>query len=469
MTAIKDDMAIGKPARRPWFRRGDTENLAPWQLITFALPSVPLAVLLLPAAVLLPPFYTGEMGISLTTWALIITLSRIWDVITDPFVGILSDRIPSRWGRRRHLLVVAAPLTMLGFALLFMPGLFVKHVTPVFVLVAMIVSHLGATIIGLNHAAWGAELSSDYHERTRIMGWRGGVAALAPVVAFAIPGIMERLHPGAPAADRIAAMGWVSLILLPVAIAAAIFSTDEKPPAAVAHDKAPKLLASLKMLATNRVLHRMLLANVLSAFPTSVSTSLFVFSVTFVLHVKGIASGLFVVALGASMISVPFWMWVAKGREKHHIVAVGYLFMGLVELGYLFLRPGDLFPFIAILFLIGFSGGAGFLQTSIMADIVDSDTAVSGREQAGVFFAIMETVAKLAPTLALIIIFPLLQTLGFDPTGAHNTAGSINVVKYCFALGPTIPAWGIALVMWRFPLGSKEQAELRAKIEADRQ
>ena len=118
VTEAASQVAAEKTRRRPWFRRGDTENLARWQLFAFALPTIPLAVLLLPAAVLLPPFYTGELGLSLTTWALLILVARIWDIITDPFVGILSDRLPSRWGRRRHLLVMSAPLVMIGCAML---------------------------------------------------------------------------------------------------------------------------------------------------------------------------------------------------------------------------------------------------------------------------------------------------------------------------------------------------------------
>ena len=471
VTEAASQVAAEKTRRRPWFRRGDTENLARWQLFAFALPTIPLAVLLLPAAVLLPPFYTGELGLSLTTWALLILVARIWDIITDPFVGILSDRLPSRWGRRRHLLVMSAPLVMIGCAMLFMPTLFIHHVTSVYVLVAMLVLNMGATVTGLNSAAWGAELSADYHERTRIMGWRGAVSSVAPIVAFGIPAAMEWLHHGVTTAEKIAVLGWVALFLLPATLAAAIFSVGEKPhPPVEEHDDGPGLWLSLKLLITNPLMLRMMAALTLAAIPSSVMLSLFVFYVSYVLRRPDIASSLLVIALFAAMVSLPFWMWVAKGREKHRVVATALVLMGMIQFGYLFLGPGDVLAFCIILFGVGFSGtgASGFLMQSIMVDIVDSDTEVSGRERTGAFFAILETITKLAPTLALTIVFPLLQFMGFDPTGKHNSASSINAIKYCYALAPTIPALLGCWIMWGFPLGSKEQAELRARIESKR-
>lgn len=467
-TVAGEQVVARKPPPRSLFRRGDTEHLTRWQLVAFALPTIPLAVVALPAAILLPPYYTGELGLSLTTWALVVLAARVWDAVTDPVVGILSDRLPSRWGRRRHLIVAAAPLVMTGCALLFVPGLFTRHVTPAYVLVGMLILNLGSTITGLNNAAWGAELSSDYHERTRIMGWRGSIGGMAPIVAFGIPAAMEWIHHGAPTAEKIATLGWVSIVLTPIALAVAVISVGEKPRRVVERESGRDLWRSLKILFTNPLLLRILAAQLLAAIPQSVMIALFVFFVTFVLNLKGMAASLLLIPLGASMISIPFWMWIAKGREKHRVVALSYLVMGAVQFGFIFLGRGNVLPFAIIIFVVGICGGATFLQASIMVDIVDSDTAVSGRERAGAFFAVLETITKLAPTLAVTFIFPLLQWFGFDPSGKHNTASSIAVVKYCYAFAPTIPIVIASFLMWRFPLGSREQAELRAQIEIDR-
>ncbi|MCR5879572.1 hypothetical protein [Phenylobacterium sp. J367] len=63
-------------------------------------------------------------------------------------------------------------------------------------------------------------------------------------------------------------------------------------------------------------------------------------------------------------------------------------------------------------------------------------------------------------------IFPVLQAVGFDPTGKNNTPEAIDAVRIAFALAPTVPVVLAGLLLWNFPLGSKRQAELRAAIDA---
>ncbi|WP_257817154.1 MFS transporter [Phenylobacterium sp. J367] len=111
------EVAIDKPQIRTprgrvaeFFRRGDPENLSPGQLAAYGLPTIPLQAMLAPMGIFLAPFYTGELGITLTTWAIILGVTRIVDIVLDPLVGIVSDRLPSRWGRRRHWVVGATPL-----------------------------------------------------------------------------------------------------------------------------------------------------------------------------------------------------------------------------------------------------------------------------------------------------------------------------------------------------------------------
>jgi len=425
-------------------------------------------VLLLPIAFFLPPYYTGQLGVSLTDWALIILVARVWDAVSDPMLGILSDRLSSRWGRRRHLMVVSTPVVVLGSLLLFMPQLFVHRVAAVYLFAAMLTLHLSSTLLSLNNTAWGGELSSDYRERNRIMGWRGVLTAVAPAFALLIPAAIEWVHPGAAASERIAALGWTGAILTPITVLLAVTAVGEppSPPIARGDHGGPSLWASLKLLVTNPLLLRVLAAQVLYAVPLSLMGALFVFYVTFVLKRADVSASLLLIPFGATLLSVPAWMWAARSWQKHHLIAVSYLVMGLALASLVFLGPGDLLVFGIATFITGASAGSAFLFNSIMADVVDSDLVVTGQQRTGAFFAVQETVTKLTPTLAVTAIFPLLQLLGFDPTGRHNTPASVAAIKYCFAFAPTLPILLAAALMWKFPLGAKQQAELRARIDA---
>ncbi|MDB5425412.1 MAG: melB [Phenylobacterium sp.] len=456
------------------FRRGDPEHLSPGQLIAYGLPALPLQAMTAPLGIFLAPFYTGQHGISLTTWALILGITRIVDITTDPIVGMICDRLPSRWGRRRHWIAIAVPLVMAGCALLFTPQYFVEKPTFWYLLLAMLLFYFATTLQNLNTAAWGGELSERYAERTRILGWRAGIGAVARLAAFGIPAAMEWLIPGATTGDKLEALMWTAVILMPLTTLVAIMAVPEKPAEVIAvkdrRSFTPReILATLKTMVTNKYLGWLLLVDVLQAGPTAVKGALFVFYVTYIMKAPGLSATLLLAVYGATVISTPIWMRLAKGREKHRLLAIAVLLYGCSQASMLFWGPNQLFFFICAIAINGaMNAGPAFLMQSIMADVVDSDTVRTGKPPTGAFFAVLETTTKAAPALVVVAVFPLLQHWGFDPTGKHNTAASLEAMRLTFALAPTIPVLLAGLLLWNFPLGSKKQAELRAEIDAMR-
>ena len=465
--AIDEAAAVAAAPATPRSKlRRKPGEIATLRLVAFSSPTLPLVASLVPVAFLLPPFYTGELGMSLATWSLVLLVSRFFDVCVDPFVGLLCDRFPSRWGRRRHWIVLATPIVMIGAAMLFMPKLFMAHPTPAFAIAATILSHFGYTVASLNSYAWSGELSDDYHQRTRILGWRGVVFQFSPVLALVIPAILERLDPAATNGDKVASIGWMIVILMPITVLLSFSSMGERPRAAAPRREKQSLLAGVKVLAGNRLLLRVLAVMLLQATPLAVMMSINIFYVSFVLEAPGLGATLLLVPFVTSLASTPLWMWLAKGREKHKVLAVAYFLTALVMSSFLWLGAGDVIPFVVITFLSGLCGGTLFLLQSILTDVVDTDADQGGEQRTGTFFALLETVAKLGPSLVMIAVFPILQWAGFDPTGKHNTPQSIAAVKYAFALGPTLPILISAWIMWRFPLGAAAVAAVRARIEA---
>ena len=90
-------------------------------LLAYGLPGLPLAALGLPLFILLPAFYSGEVGVSLSVVGFVLLGARLWDVVTDPLIGIATDRPPSPLGRRRPWMRAAVPPLMLAVWMLFQP------------------------------------------------------------------------------------------------------------------------------------------------------------------------------------------------------------------------------------------------------------------------------------------------------------------------------------------------------------
>ncbi len=115
------------------------------------------------------PHYSGALGVSLGAVGTMLMLARISDVITDPLIGEASDRLRTRLGRRKPWLLVGTPIMMLGIWMLFVPE---EGVGTLYLLAWLTIMMLGSTLISLPYGAWGAELSPDYHERSRITASR---------------------------------------------------------------------------------------------------------------------------------------------------------------------------------------------------------------------------------------------------------------------------------------------------------
>lgn len=81
-------------------------------LASYSMVALPIGAMAMPIAIYLPPFYSGSLGLSLATVGLLFTLARVWDLVTDPIMGVVIDRYGSRWGQYKHWVALAIPLLM---------------------------------------------------------------------------------------------------------------------------------------------------------------------------------------------------------------------------------------------------------------------------------------------------------------------------------------------------------------------
>ncbi|MDC1018258.1 MFS transporter, partial [Pseudomonadales bacterium] len=129
---------------------------------------LPVSMALLPVNLYVLPFY-AELGIPLYAMSILIFCARISDAITDPLMGVITDRTNTRWGRRKPWIVIGTPLLMLSLYKLFLPP---DAPTMWYFGTWMVLLYVAYTIIALPYYAWGAEMSDDYEQRTHISGRR---------------------------------------------------------------------------------------------------------------------------------------------------------------------------------------------------------------------------------------------------------------------------------------------------------
>ena len=138
-------------------------------LLYFGLPDYAVYLAAIPVSLYLPFVYSRDLGLELTDIGLILMLARLSDVVTDPLIGYLSDRTRTRFGKRKPWLAAGTVVMMFSAWQLFAPS---GAVDNWHLLIWSVLLWLGWTMINIPYFAWGAELSEDYNERTRITGWR---------------------------------------------------------------------------------------------------------------------------------------------------------------------------------------------------------------------------------------------------------------------------------------------------------
>ena len=254
----------------------DIARLPLVRLVAYGLPALPAAALGLPLYIFLPTFYAAELGLPLAAVGAALLAARLWDVVTDPVVGILSDRTRGRFGRRRPWLVAALPLLVLSVWMLFRPA---EGAGVGYLALWSAALYLGWTMLALPHSAWGAELSDDYHERARISAAREVALVAGTLVAAGLPlviGVDGESDPGAV----LALLAVLLAVGLPAAVAVAVTIVPDG--RAAATQPVPWRQAGA-LLAANRPFARLIAAYLLNGIANGLPATLFLLFVAHVL------------------------------------------------------------------------------------------------------------------------------------------------------------------------------------------
>ncbi|MEJ2814635.1 MFS transporter [Caulobacter sp. CCG-8] len=434
-----------------------SERRSSWTLAAFAAPCLPLAALGLPLVVYLPEYYVSDLGLSLSMVGSAFLLVRVADIILDPILGGLMDTTRTRLGRFRPWLLAAAPVLMLAAYFLFMakPG-----IGPLYLWGWLVVCYVGYSMAVLSHTAWGAVLSPDYQQRSRVYGWWSAGNVVGMILVLLLPPLLAIVFKGDHAAG-IQAMGWLIIALLPLTflLASAVVGETNVPP--VRHQAGLKQYLGLIKRPSVQIL---LFADLLMGLAPGIAGALFFF---FFERIKGFDKGeagvllliYFVAALGGS----PIWPLLAKKIGKHKALAVAALIYAFVQFATVFTPSGMSVIGTLILVLAGLPySAAPLLVRSMMADLGDEERLVSGVDRTGLLYAVVNGTVKLGYALA-IGVFIVLGKLGFDPKVPSAQGDTALIALY--AVAPAVLGLLVCAVILRYPLDATAHAEIRRQLD----
>jgi Na+/melibiose symporter-like transporter len=433
-------------------------KISTWEIIAFAAPAAPLLAISLPPILFLPQHYIRDLGIE--AGALIFVFARMFDVLIDPLIGGMQDRTVTRWGRRRFWLVVSCPFLMglvywafIGLA----PG--TSALVAGFVVLLLFSAYASMMIA---HLGWSGELVPTYNGRTRTLGIVQLLSLVGQVGMLALAAYV--MQSGGDSAAVVTSMGWLLIVMLPLATALAVLLVPERQLPPQTHLSLP---ASIMAVWANTFARRVLLADLLFGVAQGVSGTLFVFYFEFVLGFEQETNTLLFIYFVAGLLGVPLWMWAGRRLGKHRAMQAVLIYTVIATMLLPFM-PHGVFAIVAPMMAVaGLGQGGGILLSrALMADVVDEDELRTDARRSGLYFGLLLTTSKLAIAagpLALVI----LQIVGFNPSLGHENSPSMLFALSAMFVGAPILACAIATwVLQNYPLDEKAQAALAAAIEA---
>jgi Na+/melibiose symporter-like transporter len=427
-------------------------------MLAFGAVQLPLGAIGLPIAIYLAPLYSGQLGLALQLIGTALILARLSDFVTDPLIGVLTDRWRPKIGRRRVWLILGTAVMMVGVYLLFQPA---PGVGIVYFLAAVATVYLGYTMILLPYAAWSAELSPDYHVRTRISSVSQFFSILGLIVSTLIPSYVLAQE-GATSREVMHAISLFILITLPICSALAFFLVPE--PAAPAR-KAPFRLG--KMLSTLGSNRNFLLLTMVLLIATTGEVFRQTITVFFARDVVGVTNigVIYFFYFMAALILVPAWTWLARKIEKHRALAGALVIVALTNAGMFFVGRGDTALFTGLFVLKGACYGAVLLLPHAMvADTVDVDTADTLDRQQGLFYAAIAMIQKLSYALGAGLPLLVLGAVGYRSAG-DDRAEPLFALTVSYSLVPSVLVLIAAALTWRYALTAERHRALRETID----
>ncbi|MEE9608804.1 MAG: MFS transporter [Myxococcota bacterium] len=430
-------------------------------IVIYGLPSAGLHFTFFLFALYLMKFSTDVLLLAPGVMGALYGVSRLWDAVSDPIAGHLSDRTRSRLGRRRSwLLASALPIAAGNLMIWGAPEGMAAGPLAVWMGVGLFVYFTGTTMFSVPHESLGAELSSNYHERTRIFGVKQAVSLCGSLAAVGVMQLLIQSDAPRPLAFQqsvVAVTVTAALLVLTVA------RVRERPE--YQGRGGASLRGAFRDVLRNPHARILLLVFGIENFGTAILGIVTPFVMQYVLGMPEMTGRFIALYFIPALLFIPAWIHLSRRFGKKPMWLFSMSMLTLAFGGLFFVGPGDV-AYVSVLGVIaGIGGGCGqVVGPSIQADVIDFDEYRTGERKEGIYFAVWNFVRKGAYGIAGVLTGVVLSVAGYEPNVEQTEAAKLGlralfgvVPGACFAIG--------TLAFLRFRLTEVEHAAIRAALD----
>lgn len=392
---------------------------------------------------MLLPFLTDTLGVAALAAGAIVFLPKAWDVVLNPIAGRISDRTVDPRGARRPWLLRGGIGLVVAFALLFggpdLPGV----LDPLWVLIAFVCCATAYAFFQVPYVSMPAEITSGYHERTRLMSWRVVLLALVILVAGAsAPAIRDAIG----GRDGYRVMGLVMAGLILVGVLAAYFGTARAPVGRV-HAATGSVTEQLRIVARDVDFRRLLITFVVQALAIGAMLAGVDYLASEVLQSPGASTILFLCFVGPALAMTPLWTMVGRriGKRRGYAASSVLLALGAALAVLAGHTPAPVLYGAVAIAGVGYAG-AQLFPLAMLPDAAAADARRTGSNRNGVFTGVWTAGETLGLALGPGLYAVMLAIGGYVSSTADIVATQPDSALTAIVLGFSVVPAGLVLL-----------------------
>lgn len=447
------------------------DRIAPRTLIAFGAPAVGAGYMYLLLSLYVMKFSTDVLLIAPAVMGLIFSISRIWDAISDPLVGYLSDRTSTSLGRRRTWILFSFIPIAIGFYAVFAPPQDLAVTGLSWWMAAAIIGFYSAmTIFFVPHMALGAELSNDYHERSRLFGLRHAFYTFGSILSLATMYwlITEEFRDGGDVRSMAQEYALYAVAIMSLLVVYAVVNLRERPEFQGRMGSSP--ISAFRDVWKNPHARLLITVTFIENVGSSAIAALTLYVTQYVVGAPQWAPLIIFAYMLPSTASVPLWIPLSRRFGKIRVWMFGMVLTGLSFGGMFFLPFLDTVEarLTLIIVMAAFAGLAagcgGTIGPSVQGDVIDYDEYKTGERKEGSYFAVWNFTYKSALGFMLLLTGFALEAAGFVPNQPQAMTVQLTMVSL-YGILPLV-CYGIGAVLFsRFKLNEEAYVEIRAELD----
>lgn len=359
-------------------------------------------------------FFINVGGLNPKLAALVFIIARFWDAVTDFWMGSISDRTNTRWGKKKvFMLFGAVPYGLMFIILWLVP--FGEDATQtmrfIYYTFAYLLYNTTWTIVYIPYNALTANMTGDYDERTSLNAFRivlANIGILLGAAIFALladgtASVFYQLYGSEKTAYGLAGaiFGVLALMIMLVCVSSVTERIDSQEP------ERKKLLVTLKEFFRLKEFRNIITYYLLSMIGFDIIMAIFIFFINDTLAFGGGSDSMLFVAipLVTAIISAAFWVYLSEKHSKHKVYAAASIFMFVVLLACLFIPPQNYLALISVCIGAGIGMSAiQILPFASLPDVVEVDQLVYGSRREGAYYGINQFMYKLASGISIAFV-----------------------------------------------------------------